>query len=260
MILLEEKDIKPELDIKFIIAVIIVCTVILWLCIPNINKFAQMSLWGNKIQYYIANLTGENTEEYLFHRNNAVYLAKMSKQNKDAISEMNKAIETLPNFANDIELNKLYKDRGCINLYLGNHKDALSDYIRSKEISFSDYLTVALLFQEINKYNYAQSYCNAILYTDSSAFSGYACLAYLYEKAGQPQTAIKVWDVAISRGQNKAKSYANKARILKDLGYIRDYEKNMKKAEELNSKINLEHSIIENTLNPPILTLSPRSK
>ena len=85
---------------------------IAWLCTPPGNKFLQICFWGNNTKMFVEKMMNNSAAtEYVFHRNNAVYLAKMYSNKNSALIEMNKAIETLPSYASDSELKRLYKDR-----------------------------------------------------------------------------------------------------------------------------------------------------
>ena len=135
-------------DVKLLVWIVVGFLFIAWFCSPPGNKLLQLCFWGNNTKYFITKLFSDNSStEYIFHRNNAVYLAKMYPDKPTALKEMNKAIETLPSFASDAELRNLYKDRAEIRLFLGDHKGALNDFINSDLISFSDNLKVAMLFK-----------------------------------------------------------------------------------------------------------------
>ena len=124
-------------DMKLLLWIIAGFLFAAWLCTPPGNKFLQMAFWGNNTKFLIAKLTNNYAStEYIFHRNNAVYLAKMYQKKDKALKEMNKAIETLPSFASETELNTLYKERrrkddekvdesrsgGCRSVHAGVHR------------------------------------------------------------------------------------------------------------------------------------------
>ena len=252
------KRTKAE-DIKFFTTVVIVFLFIVWLCTPPGNKFLQLCLWGNHTKYFIEKyINKSDTSEYIFHRNNAVYLAKMYKNKTKAIEEMNLAIKTLPSFASDRELRTLYKERAKIRLMAKDYNGALNDFINSDDILINDCLTVAMLFKLNGNYREAMAYCNEILEKDNTAYAGYACLADLYDSYGRPDYAVKVWDLAIDRRASNAKFYVDRAKIKKKMGDIMGYEADIAKAKEYSPIINLDESIVEDAISPKILTLTIR--
>ena len=250
-------------DLKLLTWIILGFLFVAWLCTPPGNKFLQMCFWGNNTKFLIAKLTNNYaTTEYIFHRNNAVYLAKMSKDKSRAITEMNKAIETLPNFASDQELNTLYKERAYIKLMDGDYKGALNDFVSagvsSNNITFNENLTIALLFKEVGNYREAMSYCNNIINIDNTAYAGYACLADIYNSLGRHDLSVRVWDLAIDRKRNNARAYADRALVKKKLGDLEGYNADVAKAKEYLPTIDLDDSIIYDTLHPKMLTLTIR--
>ena len=106
-------------DIKVLTFVIVIFLFVVWLCTPPGNKFAQMCFFGNQTQHFIAKLTNpDETTEYIFHRNNAMYLIDMDDK-KAALKEMDKAISTLPSYISDNVLYSLYKDRANMKIFYG---------------------------------------------------------------------------------------------------------------------------------------------
>ena len=244
---------------KMLAIIIIVFLFIAWLCTPPGNKLLQICFWGNNTQMFISKLINKDNSEYLFHRNNAIYLAKMYPNgNKQAIIEMNKAIALYPSYAPESELQRLYAERAQINMYMGNYQQALSDYMNSGQIMFNDYLKVALLYKIKGDYARAMSYCNAILDTDAKAYAGFACLASVYEGVGRPDMALRVWDLAIDRKKSNPKCYVSRAIMAKKLGNMERYKKDIAKARELSPSINIDENVIDEVLNPKILTISIR--
>ena len=251
----EKKSAKE--DLKLLAIIISVFLFVLWLFTPPGNKLLQICFWGNNTRMFVAKLMNEDNKEYVFHRNNAIYLAKMYPEgNKQALREMNKAIELYPSYAPEAGLQKLYAERAQINMYIGNYKQALSDYMNSGSISFNDLLKVAMLYKMKGDYVRAMSFCNAILDSDGKAYAGYACLADVYEAAGRPEVALKVWDVAIDRKKSNPKSYVGRAKIEKKLGKMDAYKKDIEKAREISPYINTDDTYIDDVLNPKVLTIS----
>ena len=246
-------------DMKLLIWIVVGFLFVMWLCTPPGNKFLQICFWGNNTRFFVAKLTNSaETTEYLFHRNNAVYLAKMYPKSKKALIEMDKAIKTMPAYISDNELNRLYKERAEIKLFLGEHSGALNDFINSQDIGFNDNVKVAMLYKEAGNYKEAQSYCNAILSMDSNAYIGFACLADLYDTIGRPDYAIKVWDLAIDRKKNNPQAYADRAKLKKKIGDYDGYNADVKKAQEYSPTIDLDKSIVDELIRPKRLVLTIR--
>lgn len=246
-------------DAKLLAWVICGFLFVAWLCTPPGNKFLQVCFWGNNTQLFISKLThNSDAMEYLFHRNNAVYLAKMYPNKKKALEEMNKAIQTFPSYSSESELKSLYKDRADIRLMAGDYKGALSDFMNSGDIQFNDNLKVAMLFKEQGNYREAMSYCNRILEVDSTAYAGFACLSNLYTNLGRYDIALKVLDLSIDRRTNNAKAYAERAKVKKLMGDLEGYNKDVAKAKEYSPTINIDESLTYDALHPKILTLTIR--
>ena len=246
-------------DVKLLVWIVVGFLFIAWFCSPPGNKLLQLCFWGNNTKYFITKLFSDNSStEYIFHRNNAVYLAKMYPDKPTALKEMNKAIETLPSFASDAELRNLYKDRAEIRLFLGDHKGALNDFINSDLISFSDNLKVAMLFKVAGNYKEAMNYCNAMLNQDPFAYAGFACMAEIYLSVDRPDVALRVWNLALDRNKNNPRAYVDRALVKKAMGDLSGYNTDLKLAREYSPAISEEDSIIEDSLHPKILALSVR--
>ena len=247
-------------DIKLLSWIIAGFIFVAWLCTPPGNKFLQMCFWGNHVKYFTAKLMRPTeVNDYIFYRNNAIYLAKMYKKNPErAVAEMNKAISSVPAYISDEELNSLYKERAQIKLFAGDFSGALDDFLHSGKISFMDNLTVAMLLKERGRYKLAGSYCNEILNADSTAYAGYACLSELYVSLGRHDVAQRIWDLAIDRKKNNPRAYMDRAKVKKLSGDIKGYEADVAKAKEYLPTIKEEDSIIYDALHPKILTLQIR--
>lgn len=244
-------------DIRLITWIVAIFLFVTWLCTPPGNKFLQICFWGNNTKLFLSKVFRDSSStEYLFHRNNAVYLAKMYKDKKAALKEMNKAIQTFPTYAPESELQSLYKDRAIIRMAANDYSGALSDFMNSGDISFADNLKVAMLFKIAGNYREAMSYCNKIVALDPTAYSGYACIADLYDSLGRPDLALKVWDLAIDRKENNARAYVDRAKTKKLLGDLEGYNADIKKAKEYLPTIDIEESLIEESLHPRVLTLT----
>lgn len=246
-------------DIRILSIIVFCFLMIVWFCTPPGNKFLQVCFWGHNTKHFFAKiLKPEEVSEYKYHRNKAVYLAKMEMK-EDALKEMDKAIMSIPAYVPQSELESLYRDRAYIRMYVGDLQGALSDFCNSGKISFNDNLKMALLLKENGDYKNAMSYCNAILQLDTTAYAGYACLADLYESFNRPDMAIRVWELAISRKQNNARFYVDLAKLYKSIGDYDKYELYIAQAKQYSAMINEDESLIEDTLHPKVLYLSIKS-
>lgn len=246
-------------DLVLLTWVAVILLLVVWFIVPPRNKFAQLGFWGNNTKFFFAKMIGTSAStEYIFHRNNAIYLARMNPKKMIALKEMDKAVQTLPSYASDKELRSLYKDRAEIKLFLGDYKGALNDFVNSDMITFNDSLKVAMLFKLAGNYKAALSYCNNILSKDVKAYAGFACLADIYNSANRPDVALKVWDLAIDRNKNNPRAYADRALIKKAMGDMEGYNNDIKIAKEYSPALNIEDSIIEDALHPKMLILDIR--
>ena len=247
---------KRKDDIKLLTMLIVVFLFVVWLCTPPGNKFMQICFWGNNTQFFIAKLTNpDSVTEWVFHRNNAVYLARMEDK-RSALREMDKAVQTMPSYASERELSKLYKDRAQLRLFYNDYKGALDDYLRvTTGLDLTDKFKIALLYKMNGNNKYALSFCNEILDVDSTAYAGYACVADVYDGVGRPDVAVKVYDLLIDRVSNRAKYYADRAMYKQKCGDVDGYNADMNKAKELLPTIDTKSSIIEETISPKKLTL-----
>lgn len=227
-----------------------------WLCTPPGNKFAQVCFFGNNTQFLIAKLTKsrEDLNEWKFYRNNAVYLARMEYK-EASLREMDKAIVAAPIYLSDSEMSTLYSDRGQLRLFWGDYKGALDDFLRIKNPGFIDKFKIALLYKKCGNNKYALSYCNDIVNLDPNAYIGYACIADVYAGVGRYETSVRVFDLLINRTQNHARYYADRAMYKRKCGDASGYSADLAKAKELSPMIDVEASIIEETLKPKRFTL-----
>lgn len=249
-----------EKDFMILRWIIIIFFFIVWLCTPPGNKFAQLCFYGNTTQQFIARLTDNyQATEYLFYRNSAIYMVRMDNK-KGALIKMDKAIETAPTFISDVEYNNLLKERAQIKMFFKDYRGALNDYIKSSQYgSYIDRFNIALLLNKNGKTQYALSYCNSLIETDSSGYAGFACLAHVYETSGDFVHAIKTYDLLIDRTPNKARYYYDRALLKQKVGDIYGYNDDYEKAKSLVPHIDRTRSIIEETLNPKVIQLTIRN-
>lgn len=247
-------------DLKLLAGIILAFLLIAWMCCPPGNKFLQISFWGNNTKYFVSKLVNPaQAQEYIFHRNNAIYLAKMYPKDKAALKEMDLAIDSLPQLAPERELKILYKERGDINLFLGNKKAALRDFVRGRDLlGYDDLLKIAMLFKEEHQYREAMSFCLLMTELNEKAYTGYSCKAEIYNSIGRPDVALNIWNQAIELNRGNARMYAERAKVRKALGDLTGYNEDVKTAKEYSPVIDIDDSIINETLNPKILTLSIR--
>lgn len=244
-------------DIKILSLIILGFLILVWLCTPPGNKFAQIAFYGSKTQFLIAKLTVPKTDldEWVFHRNNAIYLARMERK-EASLKEMDEAIRTFPSYLSDSDLNSLYNDRAQLRLFWGEYSGALDDYLRIKEPGLTDRFRIALLYKKKQNYKYALSYCNSIINIDTTAYIGYACVADVYAGVGRYNTSVRVFDMLIDKSQNRARYYADRAFYKKKAGDFDGYKEDMTKAKNLSPMVESESDIIEETLNPKVLSLT----
>ncbi len=242
-------------DIKLLCLIIVGILFAIWLCTPPGDKFAQIGFYGSRLHFAIAKLTKTSDElnEWKFHRNNAIYLARMN--NKIALREMDKAIQTYPTNLPDGKLISLYRERAQIRMFYGEHKGALDDYLRLPNPSILDKFKIALLYKQNGNNAEALTYCNSIINTDLTSYVGYACLADVYAGVGRYEVSVKVFDLLIDKTKNRARYYADRAMYKKLAGDIEGSDADMAKAKELSPTISEKSTIIDETLNPKVLTL-----
>lgn len=242
-------------DAVVLLMIILGFLFVVWLCTPPGNKFMQMALWGSNTRLFIAKITNNaETTEWIFHRNNAVYLTKMDNK-KAALLEIDRAIITFPTYGNDMDLSNLYRERAQIRTYWGDYKGALDDYIHSGNIDTQDFLRVAMLYKFNGNYKEAMSYCNSILSLEPNAYAGFACLADIYAELGHYDLSVRVFDLLIDRVKNRPKYYADRAMYKQKLGDLNGADADIAKAKELSPAARLEDSIIEDTLHPKIFRM-----
>lgn len=242
-------------DIKLLFILIFTFVFVVWLCTPPGNKIAQACFYGNNIVRFIAKTTNSPTySEYKFHRNNAVYHARMNNK-KQALRSIDMAVATIPTFASEYEVSNLFKDRAHIRMFFGEYSGALDDYLKVKDIDLTDKFKIAQLYKVKGLKKYALSYCNSIIDTDPAAYSGFTCVADLYAGSGFPKATLRICDMMIDRNPNNAKAYIDRARYKKKFGDNAGYEADIKRAKEITPSINIDSSLIEETLHPKILTL-----
>ena len=242
-------------DVILLTWVVVILLLVVWFIIPPRNKFTQICFWGNNAKFFFAKMIGTSAStEYIFHRNNAVYLSKM-KNKEAALLEIDKALMTFPSYGKDKDMSKLYKDRAQIRMFWGDYKGALEDYLHSDNIDIQDSLRVAMLYKLNGNYKEAMSYCNRILDLNYTAYPGFACMADIYAVLGRYDLSVKVFDLLIDRVKNRPMYYADRARYKKAYGDTIGYDEDMQKARELSPTAKLDYSIIEETLHPRILRM-----
>ena len=245
---------KSKTPTKVIVIISLILLIFIWLISPPRNKIAQICYIANHIHYYVAILTKPREEvfEWAFHRNNALYLSQMNNK-KLAQREITSAIRTAPNYLPENKFDDLYTDCALFQIYIGDYKGALNNYLRVKNLNMMDNLRLALLHKEAGSLKYGIEHCKNILNTDPSAYIGYACYADLYSYAGRPDISVKIFNVLIDRYKNRAMYYVERAKYKKESGDLTGYEEDMVKVKEL-SGIGIKKSeLIEKTIKPQYL-------
>ena len=169
---------------------------------------------------------------------------------------MDKALIAAPSYLSDNQISSLYADRAQLRMFWGEHKGALDDYLRVKSPSFMDKFKIALLLRKNGNNKQALSYCNDILNLDSTAYIGYACIADVYASVGRYDTSVRVYDLLIDKTKNRARYYVDRAKYKQKCGDFDGYNADIAKAQELSPMVDLDASIIEETLHPRRLTLT----
>ncbi len=253
------ENLKPKQkknDAKILAWIIIGFIFVVWLCTPPGNKFMQIAFWGNNTKLMIAKMQHkEETTAYKLIRNNAVYLARMGMKDK-ALQEMDKAIQSLPAYMPENILESLYRDRATLKLYYRDYKGALNDYTKIKSLEFNDYFKIAMLYKVNGNNKYAAQNCSKIISLDSTAYAGYLCLADVYAGVGRVDAAVNIMGLLIDRAPNRAKYYADRAAYKLEMGDKRGHYEDMEKAKELAPHMDFDSSLVKETLEPKVLTLT----
>lgn len=253
------ENLKPKQkkdDTKILVGIIIGFLLVIWLCTPPGNKFMQIAFWGNNTQFMIAKMQNKTeTTAYKFHRNNAIYNARMDRQ-KEALEDMDKAIQSLPAYMPDHVLESLYRDSAILKLYYRDYKGALNDYTKVKSLEFNDYFKIAMLYKVNGSNKHAAQYCSMIISNDSTAYAGYLCLADVYAGVGRVDASVNIMNLLIDRVPNRAKYYADRAGYKLQMGDKRGHYEDMEKAKELAPHMDFDTSLVKETLEPKVLTLT----
>ena len=246
----KKKSVKD--DIKIIAGIVTAFLFVAWLCTPPGNKFAQMCFFGNNTKYFVAKLTKpDEIKEYEFHWKNAVYLVDM-KNYKDALKELDKAIQSYPVYMPENKLAQLYRERAKLKFFCEKYRSSLNDFLKVGPLSAQDNLYVAMLFRADGNYREAVKYCNRIINLDSNSHMGYACIANVYSEAGYPQNSVRVYDYFIDKYPNRAKYYVERALYKKATGDIEGSNEDIKTATTLEPSVNVNSSYIEEFMHPKI--------
>ena len=246
--LLDKKVVKD--DRKFLIGMISALIFMIWMFFPSGNRIIQIGYWINNIAYFVSSHVDNGAVvEYKHYKDNAVYLAKINPRHpQKALDEIDKAIAKIPDYASQEEISSLYATRANIKLYYGDKKGAMNDYLLAKKLNINDDLRLAILLADNKQYKLASEYCKDILFENSEAFSGYACLAYVYESAGRKDTAVTVYNIAIDKKPNNALAYIERANLKKRLNDAKGYEEDVAKAKNLLPKIDTNKSIFHDAV------------
>jgi len=226
-----------------------------WLFWPHNNSFIRLSYWSYDLLYNVSKLFNiPITDEAMYNRNCAVYLAKIYPKNPEkSLKTMSKAIAVASKNKAEIELENFYKDLAIIKLYYGDKAGALESFEKVNETIEDpiDNIRAAILLAEEKRYEDAISYCKNILVTGKDKSSlGYVCMAYVYEKTGEPEAALNVYDWIIARSSREAYLYVERANLEKRMGDIEAYQKDINTVKKINPDVDIESiAVIDNALN-----------
>ena len=254
MVDLYKKQTDRSNDVKIIVYMVVAFLFVAWLCTPPGNKFAQVCLFGNNTRHVLAKIfKPDEATEYIFHRNNVMYLLDMDDK-KAALKEMDKAIESLPDYISDNVLYDLYRDRGLVKLYCGDYKGALNDYLKIGNPNADDLFRTALLLKKRGLYKEGMKYCAKLIDMDSSSYPGFACLADIYAAAGKPASSVRAWDILIERYKRPV-YYVERANYKKLIGDNIGYNEDIKTAQTASPNIDIKYSLAEESLYPKKIKL-----
>ena len=253
--LLDKKEmVKDEKKNK--VGFIIVAIFLAWLIAPfGGNKFIQLSYMSyNVVHFIMQKLNITKVPDYIYFRNKAVYLAKISPDKPErAYKELDKAIELLSE--NENELDKIYRDKAQIRLFLGDKKGALEDLELINSPEAIDTYMMGLLYADKRNFEEADDYCRQTISKSYQTMIGYVCLANIQEKLGNINGAIGYYNLAIERSNNP-KAYVERANLKRKLQDINGAQQDLESAKELSPYVDENLSIVGDVINPKTLTLN----
>ena len=223
-----------------------------WLFYPNYSGFIQSCYWADNILYSVLRVLHINkTPEYIHYRNNAVYLTKAYPKNPaPAYREIDRAIASFSGSPENGNLSQLYKDAALIKLYYGDKKGALTDLQAIKNPDTNDNLRMAILLADESKFKEAETYCKTILAKSSRAVSGYVCRAYVYEKSGDVDSALQLYDYLAELKPNSEVVFMERSYFKKRNGDTQGALEDINKAKSISSYIPEDGvSILDKTIN-----------
>ena len=227
----------------------------IWLFWPHNNSFIRLSYWSYNLFYNATKVLHiPFSTETMYHRNNAIYLARINKNNSEkSLNEIQRAVDLAAAKESTGELEYLYKERAILKLYYGDKDGALEDYEKAVGVINEpmDNMRLAILLTDNHKYKDAVMQCKRILWrgTVPPPF-GYVCLAYVYEKSGSPDAALSVYDWAIDRGRQEAYLYIERANLKKRMGDDEAYIQDINNAKKIDPDIKIkDDSFTEKALN-----------
>lgn len=220
-----------------------------WLFWPNNNSFIRLSYWSYNTFYGITKLFNHPiATEAMYYRNCAIYLAKINPKNPEpALKLIQKAITISSNKKTTVELEKFYRERAIIKLYYGDKTGALEDYELANIIEEPiDNLRMAMLLTINDRYEEAIKNCKTILARGKSEQTtlGYVCYAYVYEKIGEPEKALSVYNWIIKRMPRESYLYVERANLEKRTGDINSYNKDINTVQKIDPKIDIEKASV----------------
>lgn len=234
-------------DIKILLMIILGFIFIIWCFTPPGNKLLQLCFWGHQVQYAVNNVINKETNnDYKFFWKNAIYLTKFN--DKKAISEMDRAIASLPSYFGENQLEIMFRERAKIKTVFKDYKGALDDYLRVKNLSNDDILRISYLLQKQKKLSLATSYCNRLFSIELGRADACNCIAYIYSNAGKPVTSVRVMDYLIAREDKEAKHFVLRSKYKKLAGDYTGASLDEKQAKELDSHVNFSYAPMEDVV------------
>ncbi len=234
-------------DIKLLMLIFFGFMFVVWCITPPGNKIVQLCFWGHHVQYAVNNIINkEANNEYSFFWQNAIYLTKFN--DKKAITEMDKAINSLPSYFDTSKAELMYRERAKIKSAFGDYKGALDDYLKVEKLDNEDVLRIANLLKKQKKPSLAISYCNRLFSIELGRPQACACIADIYANAGKYKTSVKVMDYIIQREEREAENYVLRSKYKKLAGDTVGAGLDLEKAKDLDPRIDLEYNPMEDVM------------
>ena len=238
---------------------IIVFLFLIWLFYPNYNGFIKSCYWANNFIFCVSKILHvNNTPDYVHYRNNAIYLAKVYRNNPTpAYKEMDRAIASYSANQENGIIKTLHRDAAIIRLYYGDKDEALTELLSIRNRDANDNLRIAILMADDSRFDEAKPYCKSIIVKSQKAISGYVCMAYVYEKSGDIDTATQLYNALIQLNSNNENVYLERSYFKKRHGDEQGAAEDINKAKSIYPDVKSDGiSIIDKAVNVKELPLS----